>query len=98
MEEKRDTQYDIEKIRTDVNVIRLELAELRAAFFNIANEMKLMHESQKKQAQEFNSGIIACRQAFYRCKQGYDKISEVYENIEEGIDSCAGIISSHDHT
>ena len=44
-EEKRDIQMedtpdlgeDIEKIKSDISVIRLELAEIRAAFFNLAN-------------------------------------------------------------
>ena len=87
LEDKRDIEDDMKELKSDIATIRLELAEIRAAFFNLATEMKLMHK-------DFNSGIIACRQAFYRCKEGYDTISEEYENIHDGIDSAAGMISS----
>ena len=102
-EEKRDIQMedtpdlgeDIEKIKSDISVIRLELAEIRAAFFNLANEMKLLHKDNQKHQKDMISGIIACRQAFYRCKAGYDQIAEAYENIEDGIDSATGMISGN---
>ena len=100
-EEKRDIQMqdtpdvgdDVSTIKTDIKVIRLELAELRAAFFNLANEMKLLHEENRKHHKDMVSGIVACRQAFYKCKIGYERVAEAYENIEDGIDSAAGMIS-----
>ena len=102
-EEKRDIQMedtpdlgeDIEKIKSDISVIRLELAEIRAAFFNLAKEMKLIHQDNQKNHKDMISGIIACRQAFYRCKVGYEQIAEAYENIEDGIDSATGMISGN---
>ena len=93
MEDTRDVGDDMQVMREDIRVIRLELAEIRAAFFNLANEMKLLHKDQKKHAKDAISGIIACRQAFYRRKIGYERVAEAYENIEDGIDSAAGIIS-----
>ena len=100
-EEKRDVDMqdtpdlgdDIGKMKTDIKVIRMELAEIRAAFFNLAKEMKLLHEENKKHHTDMVSGIVACRQAFYKCKIGYERVAEAYENIEDGIDSAAGIIS-----
>ena len=99
-EEKRDVVVDtpdigddVQTIKTDIKVIRLELAELRAAFFNLANEMKLLHEENRKHHKDMVSGIVACRQAFYKCKIGYERVAEAYENIEDGIDSAAGMIS-----
>ena len=80
-------------VKADLTTIRMELAEIRAAFFNLANEMKQMHATQKAQHQDFNEGIVACQQAFYRCKSGYERVAEAYENIENGIDSAAGLIS-----
>ena len=102
-EEKRDIQMedtpdvgdDIEKMKSDISVIRLELAEIRAAFFNLAKEMKLIHQDNQKNHKDMISGIIACRQAFYRCKVGYEQIAEAYENIEDGIDSATGMISGN---
>ena len=102
-EEKRDIQMedtpdvgdDIEKMKSDISVIRLELAEIRAAFFNLAKEMKLLHQDNQKNHKDMISGIIACRQAFYRCKVGYEQIAEAYENIEDGIDSATGMISGN---
>ena len=100
-EEKRDIQMqdtadvgdDVSTIKTDIKVIRLELAELRAAFFNLANEMKLLHEENRKHHKDMVSGIVACRQAFYKCKIGYERVAEAYENIEDGLDSATGMIS-----
>ena len=97
-EEKRDTDTpdlgdDIRVLKSDISVIRMELAEIRAAFFNLANEMKLMHKSQQKHQEDVTTGIIACRQAFYKCKVGYERVAEAYENIEDGIDSATGMIS-----
>ena len=100
-EEKRDIQMqdtadvgdDVSTIKSDIKVIRMELAEIRAAFFNLAKEMKLLHESQKKHQEDVTTGIIACRQAFYKCKVGYERVAEAYENIEDGIDSATGMIS-----
>ena len=102
-EEKRDVQMqdtpdvgdDIEKMKSDISVIRLELAEIRAAFFNLAKEMKLIHQDNQKNHKDMISGIIACRQAFYRCKVGYEQIAEAYENIEDGIESATGMISEY---
>ena len=93
MQDTPDVGDDIAKMKTDVKVIRMELAELRAAFFNLANEMKLLHEENKKHHKDMVSGIVACRQAFYKCKIGYERVAEAYENIEDGIDSAAGMIS-----
>ena len=100
-EEKRDIEMrdtvdvgdDIAKMKTDISVIRMELAEIRAAFFNLANEMKLMHKDNKRNHEDMVSGIVACRQAFYKCKIGYERVAEAYENIEDGLDSAAGMIS-----
>ena len=99
-EEKRDVPVDsvdigdeVQSLKSDIRVIRLELAEIRAAFFNLANEMKLMHKDTQKHHKDMVSGIIACRQAFYKCKIGYERVAEAYENIEDGIDSAAGMIS-----
>ena len=88
LEDKHDIGDDIKELKSDITTIRLELAEIRAAFFNLAKEMKLMHK-------DFNSGIIACRQAFYRCKDNYETISQAYENINDGIDTATGIISGN---
>ena len=80
-------------MKSDISVIRLELAEIRAAFFNLANEMKLMHKDTQKHHKDMVSGIVACRQAFYKCKIGYERVAEAYENIEDGIDTATGMIS-----
>ena len=93
MTESRDVGDDVKEIKADLTIIRMELAEIRAAFFNLANEMRQMHQVQKTQHADFNTGITACQQAFYRCKAGYDSISEAYEAIHDGIDSAAGMIT-----
>ena len=93
MTESRDVGDDVKEIKADLTIIRMELAEIRAAFFNLANEMKLLHEENKKHHTDMVSGIVACRQAFYKCKIGYERVAEAYENIEDGIDSAAGMIS-----
>ena len=93
LEDERGISDDMKELKSDIKTIRLELAEIRAAFFNLANEMKLMHKGHQRDHQETISGIIACRQAFYKCKIGYERVAEAYENIEDGIDSATGIIS-----
>ena len=93
MEDPKDISDDMKELKSDITTIRLELAEIRAAFFNLANEMKLMHKSSKKYHDDTISGIIACRQAFYRCKESYETVAEAYENINDGIDTATGMIS-----
>ena len=93
LEDERDISDDMKELKSDIKIIRLELAEIRAAFFNLANEMKLMHKDHKKDHEDTVSGIIACRQAFYKCKIGYERVAEAYENINDGIDTATGMIS-----
>ena len=93
VKDKRDIADDMLDLKSEIRIIRLELAEIRAAFFNLANEMKLMHKDHKKDHEDTVSGIIACRQAFYRCRESYETVAEAYENINDGIDTATGMIS-----
>ena len=77
MEEEKKTE--LTEIKTDIELNKFELSEMRAAFCNLVNEMR-------KQSQDFNSGLRACQQAFHRCKDSYDNCKRAFSDLQESLD------------
>ena len=81
-EEKKDVQQppvrsiqdDMADLKGEMATIRFELSEIRAAFYNMVNEMR-------KQSRTFQGGMTTCHQAFLKCKDAYDNCKQSYDNM-----------------
>ena len=83
----RSIRDDMEELKQDINTIKFELSEIRAAFYNMVNEMRLQHRT-------FTRGMNACHDAFLKCKKGYDSCKEAYEDIGGDMTNVANSISN----
>ena len=75
----RTIQEDMERLRGEMSSIRFELSEIRAAFYNMVNEMR-------KQSRTFQGGMTTCHQAFLKCKDAYESCQNGYDHMAERVE------------
>ena len=75
----RSIEDDMADLKGELATIRFELSEIRAAFYNMVNEMR-------KQSRTFQGGMTTCHEAFLKCKDAYDRCKDGYDAMSERVE------------
>ena len=75
----RSIEDDMADLKGELATIRFELSEIRAAFYNMVNEMR-------KQSRTFQGGMTTCHKAFLKCKDAYDRCKDGYDAMSERVE------------
>ena len=75
----RSLEDEMADLIADMATIKFELSEIRAAFYNMVNEMR-------KQSRTFQGGMTTCHSAFLRCKDAYESCKKGYEQMAERVE------------
>ena len=75
----RTLEADMDDLKNQMSLVKWELSEIRAAFYNLVNEMR-------NQTRELKSGMATCHRAFLHCKVAYENCKKGYEEMTERVE------------